>query len=85
MDVVSLCHRGDFDKAFDGKESIELAVGLMSHRVGGSSEGSSVQPFKGMDGTADDFDIVQHAFREDSANILTANKANVRALVFSMN
>jgi len=83
--TASICHRGDFDKAFVGKEGVEVGVGVMSHRVGESWDGSPPQPFKVMDATDDDFDNVQHAFRGNSANILTADMAKVRALLFNMN
>ena len=82
--VVSLCHMGDSDKALVGNESIGVVVGDMSHRIGGSSDETPVRPFKGSDESSDDFDIVQHAFRGSSGQILTADMAKVGALLFDI-
>lgn len=84
-DVVSLCHKGDFDKAFIGKESVQVVIGNMSHRVGGSSPGSPVRPFRGLDESVTEVvDIVQHAFRTSSGYILLADKAKVSILLLDI-
>ena len=82
--VVKLCHRGDSDTAFLGNETTEVAVGEMSHRIGGTKPDDPVVPFRGSDESSGDFDNVQHAFRGSSANILTADMAKVSALLFEM-
>ena len=76
--LVFKCYNNELTQGFDGHESAEVVVGLVSSGVGDARSPDSVR-------ASGAGDVMQHAFRGDSAhNLLHANLAKVRVALFEV-